>query len=369
MGDRMNKNAFMVLDVFNNNGFLAYIVGGYVRDYLLDKKTLDIDICTSATPKDIIKLFDQTTVSKFSYGSVTIVYNSTKFDITTFRKDIKYEDNRKPIKIKYIDSLKKDLLRRDFTINTICMDSKGNIIDLLDGKKDLDNKLIRCVGSSRIKFKEDSLRILRAIRFATILDFDIEGNTLKYLKRYGYLLANLSNNRKKDELTKIFSSVNKEKGRELLISNGLDKYLGINNLKDIVLCDDIIGIWAQLETEGYPFNKLEKDNINKIREILCYKDIDLYTLYKYGLYLCSVVYDIRGLDKAILNEMYRNMPIYSKKDIDIDTNMICNVFDMKPDRYVKDVYEELEKKIVYGNINNNRNDILEYIIENKDKFI
>lgn len=360
----MLEKAFEVLRIFESNGYVAYIVGGYVRDYLLDKKTFDIDICTNATPKEIIGLFDQTTISKFSYGSVSIIYSSIKFDITTFRKDIKYEDNRKPVKIKYISKLKDDLLRRDFTINTICMDSKGNIIDLLNGKNDLNNKLIRCVGNARVKFSEDSLRILRAIRFATILDFDIEDVTKKYLIKYGYLLSKLSNNRKKEELTKIFSSVNKERGRDLLISCNLAKYLSINNLNDIVLCDDIIGIWAQLDVNDYPFTRLEKENIDKIRELLCYDEIDEYTLYKYGLYLCTVIYDIRRKDKAKLNEMYRNLVIYSKKDIDINVNIICDVLKVEPSRYVKDILEVIEKQIVYRNINNNRKDILEFVINN-----
>lgn len=360
----MLEKALDILKIFEKNGYEAYIVGGYVRDFLLNRKTFDIDICTNATPKDITGLFDQATISKFNYGSVSIIYGGIKFDITTFRRDIKYEGNRKPVEIEYISNLKDDLLRRDFTINTICMDSNGNIIDLLSGRRDLDKKLIRCVFDAKSKFKEDSLRILRAIRFATILDFDIEDDTKKYLIKYGYLLSGLSNNRKKEELTKIFSSVNKEKGRDLLISCDLVRYLSIDNLDDIVLCDDIIGIWAQLDVKDYPFTKLEKENINKIRELLCYDVIDEYTLYRYGLYLCTVVYDIKGFDKVSLNEMYRNLAIYSKGDINIDVNTICEVLDIKPTCYIKDILEVLEKKIIYRDIVNDRKDILEFIVNN-----
>ena len=241
----MKEKAFEVLKIFENNGYIAYIVGGYVRDYLIGKKTLDIDICTNATPKDIVELFDQVQVSDFSYGSVSIIYKKVKFDVTTFRKDIKYEDNRKTI--------------------------------------------------PRTKIKEDSLRILRAIRFATILDFDIEPKTKKYIIKYGKNLEKLSGSRKKEELIKIFSSVNKEKGRQLLLELKLDKYLKLDNLSNIVLCDDIIGIWSQLDvTSVYPFTKLEMEYISKIKELLNYKEIDEYTLYKYGLYLSTVVYDIKN---------------------------------------------------------------------------
>ena len=254
----MYKKALEVLKIFEDNGYLAYIVGGYVRDFCLNIESCDIDICTNAKPYEIIKLFDTVFTSDINYGSVKIVYKKYKYDITTFRKEIKYENNRKPVKIKYINDLKKDLLRRDFTINTLCMDSNGNIIDLLGAMEDLDNKVIKTVGSPRYKIKEDSLRILRSIRFASNLGFRIDDKTKHYLKKYGYLLRKLSVNRKKSELDKLFASVNKNVGRDLLISLKLDKYLDLNNLNSIVMCDNIIGIWSQLNVDDiYPFTKLE----------------------------------------------------------------------------------------------------------------
>lgn len=361
----MKEKALEVLKIFEDNGYIAYIVGGFVRDYIIGKKTLDIDICTNATPKEIIEIFDCVKISDFSYGSVNIVYKKVKFDVTTFRKDIKYEDNRKPIKIKYISDLKIDLLRRDFTINTICMNSNGEIIDLLNSKIDIENKLIKTVSNPRYKIKEDSLRILRAIRFATILDFDIDSKTKKYLMKYGYLLKKLSGDRKKDELTKIFSSINKEKGRKLLIELKLDKYLDIPDLKDITLCDDIVGIWSQLNVlDIYPFTKIEKDNISKIMELLNYKEIDEYTLYKYGLYLATVVYDIKNKDKVILNELYRNLPIYNSKDINIKPIEIANVLKKEPGSYIKEIIEDLEKQIIYKTIANEKEEIVKYIVSN-----
>jgi len=361
----MKEKALEVLKKFEEKGYNAYIVGGYVRDYVLGRKTLDIDICTNATPKEIIELFDRVQVSDFSYGSVTIFYKKIKFDVTTFRKDIKYEDNRKPVKIKYISNLKDDLLRRDFTINTLCMNSNGEIIDLLNGKIDIENKLIKTVLTPRIKIKEDSLRILRGVRFATILNFEIEEKTKKYLIKYGYLLEKLSANRKKEELTKIFTSINKERGRKLLIELKLDKHLKLYNLKDITLCDDIIGIWSQLDViNHYPFTKLEKESITKIKELLNYKEIDEYTLYKYGLYLSTVVYDIKKKDKVTLNEMYRNLPIYNSKEINITPLEISYLLNEKPGSYIKEIIMNIEKQIIYRNINNDKEEIMEFIVDN-----
>jgi len=360
----MYKKAIEVLNILSQNGYLAYIVGGYPRDNLLGIKTKDIDICTNAKPMEIMNLFDTEAFSDVKYGSVKVIYKNYSFDVTTFRKDIKYEDNRKPIKIKYINDLKKDLLRRDFTINTICIDKDENIIDLLDAKSDIDNRIIRTVGNPRYRLMEDSLRILRAIRFASILDFNIDEKTKNYIVKYGYLLKKLSGSRKKEELSKIFSSVNKDKAREIIVSLGLDKYLGIKNLDNIVMCDDIIGIWSQLELEDeYPFLKSEKELIIKIREML-QLEIDIFSVYKYGLYISTVVGSIKGISYKEINKIYKNLPIYSKKDIDIKAMDIAKVLNKKPGDYLSDIFMDVEKKILIGEIDNKYDLIVEYIKNN-----
>lgn len=361
----MKEKALEVLNKFNEMGYSAYIVGGYVRDTLLDRKTNDIDICTSATPKEILSIFDDVSISDVNYGSVVIVYKGCKFDITTYRKEIKYESNRRPVKIKYIKNLKKDLLRRDFTINTLCMDCNGNIIDELNIKSDLDNKIIKTVGNPRYRIKEDSLRILRCIRFATILDFDIDEKTKHYLTKYGYLLRGLSSNRKKEELDKIFLSKNKEKGRDLLIELDLVSVLNINKLKDIVLCTDIIGIWCQLDVDDFfPFTKLEREQMKFLRELLEYEELNNYMLYKYGLYLCSVYGDIKGISKRTINKMYSDLKIYSKKDIEINGNDISVILGRKPGKYIKDIMCDIEKRILNDKLDNNYEKIEDYVIKN-----
>jgi len=360
----MYKKALEVLTLFAEHGFLAYIVGGYPRDTLLGIKTQDIDICTNASPKEIRDLF---TIDKFSdvgYGSTRIIYKNVKFDVTTFRKDIKYEDNRKPVKIKYIKDLKHDLLRRDFTINTICIDKNGEYLDLLNGRYDLENKLIKTVGNPRNRLKEDSLRILRAIRFATVLNFELDKPTKNYIIKYGYLLSTLSSSRKKEELNKIFSSVNKDLGRRLLIELQLDKSLGIDNLSEIVMCDDIIGIWSQLKLSSeYPFTKLEKESMKKINHMLS-SDITSYTIYKYGLYISTVVGSIKGLSYQKINHIYQQLPIYSQKDIAISALEIADYLNKEPGNYLNKIYADLEKQIINKNLLNNKKELLKYIGEN-----
>ena len=137
----MEEKALEVLKIFNDNGYTAYIVGGYARDTVLGIKSSDIDICTSATPKEILSLFDNVILSDMKYGSVVVSYKGYKYDVTTFRKEIKYENNRKPVKIKYIKNIKKDLKRRDFTINTLCINSRNEVLDFLKIRKDLERKI------------------------------------------------------------------------------------------------------------------------------------------------------------------------------------------------------------------------------------
>ena len=364
MGGYMYNRALEVLNILCDKGYIAYIVGGYPRDMLLGIKTNDIDICTNATPKEIIEIFDTDNISDTNYGSVRVIYKNYHFDVTTFRKDIKYENNRRPVKVKYINDLKKDLLRRDFTINTLCIDREGNLVDILNVRKDIDERIIRTVGNPRYRIKEDSLRILRAIRFASILDFKIDSKTKSYIIKYGYLLKSLSCSRRREELDKIFSSKNKEMGRDLIVELGIDKHLGIENLKDIVMCDDIIGIWSQLKMrDEYPFSKLEKETIFKIREML-EMDIDSYSIYKYGLYVSSVVGSIKGISYKEINDIYSNLVIYSRKDIKVGGMDIANALKREPGNYLREIFDDIERKIIGLEIDNKYEDIIDYVKKN-----
>ncbi len=363
MNHNIEEKALKILNILTENNHESYIVGGYVRDKLLNKKSNDIDICTSATPKEIMKLFPNT--SSPNYGSINITYKNSNFDITTFRKEIKYQDNRVPVKMKYIKSIKKDLLRRDFTINTLCMDKNGNILDFLHVLPDLERKQIKTVGNPRYRLKEDALRILRAVRFATILNFDIEEKTKHYIMEYAYLLKKLSITRKKQELDKIFTSPNKEKGIQLLSDLKLDIPLKLPNLENIILCDDLIGIWAQMNVdEIYPFTRLEKQHMKKIRELLN-KDIkDKYNIYIYGLYISTVVYQIKKIDMTTLNELYYELPIHSLKEINITGSEIAEILKRKPGNYLKKIFQDIEKKVIDNKLPNEKETLKKYILDN-----
>ena len=312
----IEEKALKILNIFDEHNQESYIVGGYVRDKLIGRKSNDIDICTSATPKEIMEIFPNT--SSPNYGSINIIYKNTNFDITTFRKDIKYQDNRLPVKIKYIKSIKKDLLRRDFTINTICMNSNGEIVDFLRGQDDIKDKIIKSVGNAKEKFEEDSLRILRAVRFATILDFKLDDEIVDAIRECKHLLKNLSYYRKKEELDKIFASAKAKEGIQLLLDLKLDKELEIDNLNKVNMTNSLIGIWSVLNvSDKYIFNNTEKELIKNINEALCLNNLDPMALYKYGLYVNSVAGEIKGMDIKTITESYNNLIIQSRQDINV----------------------------------------------------
>lgn len=361
----MIKTALRLIKTIEDHGYIAYIVGGFVRDQLLGISSNDIDICTSARPSDIRNIFPNSCLPNEAYGSVTVVIKNIRFEITTFRKEIKYLNNRKPIEFEYIDNLIDDLNRRDFRINTICMDKNGKIIDLLNGRQDLDKREINVVGDGILKFTEDSLRILRAVRFATSLNFSLSSETKQSVLQTRHYVRNLSYDRKKEELNKIFGSVNVRYGTKLLIELGLDQELQLVRLKDIKNFDDLIGVWAQLNVEDiYPFTKNEKELMKSIRKLLKLDTIDSFSLYHYGLYVSSVVADIKGIDRKVITKAYNDLPIKCRSDIIMNGKDIMKLLNCKPGDYLRVILNDIENKILCKELVNDRKILESYLIEN-----
>lgn len=155
----MKELAFEILNILDEFGYVGYIVGGYVRDVLLGIETHDIDITTNATPMELKEVFHQEELINTGYGSVKLIYKNNSFEITTFRKENNYLDNRHPSSITYVDDLAEDVLRRDFTINALCIDKNDNLIDLINGQEDLKNHMLKTIIDSDQSFSQDALRI------------------------------------------------------------------------------------------------------------------------------------------------------------------------------------------------------------------
>jgi tRNA nucleotidyltransferase/poly(A) polymerase len=215
------SEALAVADGLRAGGFKTFLVGGCVRDAWLGKRAMDLDLATSALPEDVEKLFPKTIPVGKAFGTVIVVMETGKFEVTTFRRDGAYLDGRRPSIVEFSDA-KEDALRRDFTINALFYDPMtGETIDYVNGLEDLSSKIIRTVGEPALRFDEDKLRILRAIRFSAQLGFDIELKTWEAIKQFAPQIGQVSRERVYQELLKILGSDFVQLGLERLIKSGL----------------------------------------------------------------------------------------------------------------------------------------------------
>lgn len=219
------KNVENIIGSLEEHGFEGFAVGGCVRDSLLKKTPKDWDITTDALPEDMKKIFKKTFDTGIAHGTVTVLMDGVGYELTTYRIDGNYSDGRHPDSVSFSKNLSEDLCRRDFTINAMAYSHKKGIVDLFDGRKDLQNGIIRAVGDAKKRFDEDALRMLRAVRFAAQLGFKIDDDTFEAIKEKAKLLSNVSKER-------IFVELNKSlcgdfaQNIKMVYTSGLYRYIG-----------------------------------------------------------------------------------------------------------------------------------------------
>lgn len=220
---KVDKKLTELSTIFKENGFSLYLVGGAVRDFLLEKNNFDFDFTTDATPEDIIKIFPKKTIpTGIKHGTVTLLFKGDQYEITTFRADGDYEDGRHPETVSFVQDLNTDLVRRDFTINAFAVNlENGKIIDICDGEKDLKEGIIRAIGNPFDRFNEDALRMMRAIRFSSQLGFSIEENTLNAISSLKENILKVSPERIKVELFKLIDGKDAANAIETMRITGL----------------------------------------------------------------------------------------------------------------------------------------------------
>ena len=224
MTNIFDSNAsYEVIRRLEKAGHEAVFVGGAVRDYLLKKTAKDIDIATSAEPDEVKAVFANTIDVGIAHGTVLVIIENEAIEVTTFRTEGTYTDHRRPDNVHFVKTLREDLLRRDFTINALAMTKSGQIIDLFGGEKDLNDRVIRAVGNPAERFHEDALRMLRAVRFSSVLDFDIEPGTLQAIHDNAHQIKHVSIERIKIELDKLFTGINPMKALKTLFSSQLGR--------------------------------------------------------------------------------------------------------------------------------------------------
>jgi tRNA nucleotidyltransferase (CCA-adding enzyme) len=212
---KINEGALQILKRLEGAGFSAYVAGGAVRDLLMGRIPHDFDIATSARPEQVKLLFSHTADTGLKFGTVTVIEHKVGYEVTTYRVDGAYIDGRRPETVSFVDDVKGDLSRRDFTVNAMAYSPTRGLVDYFGGQQDIRKKVIRCVGEPKKRFQEDALRMLRAVRFCATLGFTLDADTEKAIRICAPLIRKVSPERIRDEMNKILLSPHPDMVRKL----------------------------------------------------------------------------------------------------------------------------------------------------------
>lgn len=380
-----------VLEKIEDAGFEAYFVGGAVRDALLNKEISDIDLATSAFPAEIKAIFKRTIDVGIEHGTVMVLFGDESYEVTTFRTESSYQDYRRPDQVTFVRSLEEDLLRRDFTINALALDREGKIIDLFSGLADLKAQTIRAVGHPNERFNEDALRMMRAVRFASQLSFEIEEDTLTGIENNRDLLLKIAVERIHVEFIKMMQGKDLAKGLHSFIQTGLYQYCpaleghlqGLERfyeLKGPILTESqvwtLISHYLRIEPKDLRafLKKWKCSNqiIDQSQKQAAYLNLKLEgragkkDLYQIGLASALEVEYLLGImgynsQADLLADDYQNLPIKSKKDLAINGGLILEVSQRKSGPWLGDILDELEEKVVLGQLDNDKDVLLAYV--------
>ena len=345
-----------VLKKLSSHNYIACIVGGCVRDIILGRIPNDWDIATSALPQQVLELFPNSLTMGLKHGTVTVKVGKNLVEVTTFRTDGEYSDHRHPENVSFVGDLITDLSRRDFTINAMAITYDGTIVDPFNGRKDIEGRLIRAVGEPKKRFEEDALRMFRAFRFSSRLDFEIENRTYDAIIENAQLATSLSAERIRDELEKVLMSDHVEYMFELISCGLLDKYLlkrmsrpdalfALSKTKKktdirwavfcyILMCDDCIKspveFLKNLKLDGHTINNCS--NACDILKGAPPEDIKAWKhmLLKYGVpssecaacCMDAIYFDGHEL---FLKEILKSGDCFSVKHLDINGNDLASI--------------------------------------------
>ena len=382
--------ALPVLKEINEAGYEAYFVGGSVRDLLLNRHIHDVDIATSAYPMEIKQIFKKTIDTGIKHGTVTILYEGESYEITTFRTESGYQDFRRPDHVTFVQNLSEDLKRRDFTINALAMDVDGNIIDHFDGLGDLENHIIRAVGNPEKRFHEDALRMMRAVRFMSQLQFTLEPETEQAISDNHELLSKISVERIRDEFVKMGIAPGSQKAFQIFLDTGLSEEIpGFKGKKEnLALYPQLnfsptneANLWAlmiillKLPNDKIPhFMRMWKNSNameRQVADIVAFFDLisshapNNYDLYKAGLETIVSTIDLahilgQPVNGSALVDSYEALPIKNNRDLVIDGHFLLkNGIPAGP--RVGLLLEEIKKAVLEGVISNNKAAITEFI--------
>ena len=382
--------AFPVLKQLEQAGYEAYFVGGSIRDLILNRPIHDIDIATSAYPEEVKRLFPKTIDTGIKHGTVTVLNDGASYEITTFRTESGYQDFRRPDHVTFVQNLAEDLKRRDFTINALAMNRAGEVIDLFNGLGDLQKHLIKAVGDPMKRFHEDALRMMRAVRFMSQLNFDIESQTKEAVSDLHQLLSKISVERIRDEFVKMGTGINSRDAFKIFLQTKLSE-----SVPDFAGKSDLLAIYPKLkfnpsmETSLWSIIiillKISDDQIarfmrdwknsnamtEKVRKIVALfdlisekspSDLELFNAGKDVLLNTIDVAHILGqpINSEALVDRYTALPIKSMSELAVDGQfLIAN--GIKPGPKLGQILNQIKQKVIAGELNNSEDDIQDYL--------
>ncbi|MFD2630665.1 CCA tRNA nucleotidyltransferase [Oceanobacillus kapialis] len=394
MLDHPFKEATAIIENIENNGHEAYFVGGCVRDFLLGREIRDVDIATSATPTFIQKIFEKVIPVGIEHGTVIVRHLHTSYEITTFRIDGAYSDQRHPDQVSFINKIDKDLERRDFTINAMAMDKQGKIIDLFDGRKDIANRIIRTVGNGYDRFREDALRMIRAVRFASQLGFSLDLETKEQINTLKHEVNKLAVERISNEMEKFFAGTYVSKAFEELKTTELVYQLPVfkehsdlikrlpreqSPLHSLAEVFAFFHLLKQEITIQYWIKAWKASNQTKqeatllIRAVINYRTYDLndWTIYQLPRHLYGA---FRRLLKALLEKrpsyeeierIATDLPIKTRNQLQLNGNDVVGQFpgvDKGP--WIQKRLHEMEYLVVMRELPNDKDRLKEWLQSN-----
>lgn len=384
-------DALPIIEKLEKSGFQAFFVGGSVRDAMAGRQVGDIDITTSAKPDDVIRLFRKVIPVGIKHGTVIVRWRGESYEVTTFRTETGYTDFRRPDEVVFVNDVEKDLARRDFTMNAMAMDKSGKIIDPFGGETDIAEKRIKAVGEPMQRFEEDPLRMMRAVRFASQLDFSLESRTKVAISRRGDLLANISVERIAMEMEKLFAGKNVRKGLKLIKETGLHTSIPVigdepgllekmqKHAASFFTMEEVLAFFCILGAKTPPSGWMKewklsnrvKNNAEMLLEgyhLFQEKGLDHFLVYRLpdelapGLFrLLAACSDVEvSLDDW--KEISHSLPISGRKELAISGKDVMDVFpEKKKGGWIKKWIEEAEREVVNGSLPNDKRAIKEWL--------
>ena len=379
------KQSLYVIRALKKQNFEAFFVGGCVRDYILKRETADVDIATSANPYKVMDI-TKAKPTGIPYGTVSIQKEKLKIEITTYRRDAQYTDNRHPDEVIPVQTLEEDVKRRDFTINGLAMNDAYQIFDYVGGKEDLRLKIIRAIGNPDERFKEDSLRILRAAYFQSKLGFQIEKETRLSMASNKDLILNLPNERVFTELIKLLKEPNQLNALKTLDTTGISKVLPglekgikfiIDNMKEPVFIDAFFGLCFSLNGSvpaAWKFSNIARLKYEKVVELVnrnqVLSDVDLFTQ---GLEIALLTNKVSFLlgksanQKRALEERFQNLPIKSALDLKLRGSDLINITNKKQGAWVSKAIDDMVIAVLEKRVENDVEALKAYVLEKETK--